>query len=214
MDKLFMVRSFFAIKKGGLKKSTITVKAHGLIGEGSERKVYEAKVVVLRNKKGKLKRGKTLKLALKRFDQIYEHDHPWSNPFVQVRNFNSLKELNTKKKLGLNIIPTYRLIEAPGKTPGIVATNLRILNWEFFKKVPEKTRKEVLEKIKSQMDIVKGEGFDIAFDAFALVKVKDGFVPYIADFKSIHPARSQLEIEKKLAEVEAHKSGNQSRKAK
>ncbi|MFA5931405.1 MAG: hypothetical protein WC821_03770 [archaeon] len=209
-----MVKSFFAIKKGGLKKSTITVREHGLIGMGSEREVHEAKVVVLRNKQGKLKRGKTLKLALKRFDQVYEHDHPWSNPFVQVRNFNSLKELNTKKKLGLNIIPTYRLIEAPTRTPGIVATNLRILNWEFFKKVPEKVKKEVLDKIKEQMDIVKSEGFDIAFDAFALVKVKDDLVPYIADFRSVHPSRSQAEIEKKLAQIEAHKNGNQSRKAK
>lgn len=202
-----MVKRFFATKKDPMKKSTIVVKEHGLIGRGSEKEVHEVRVIVERKKK-----QKKLNLALKRFDEIFNHEHPWSNPANQVKNYNFLRTMNIEKKLGLNIIPTFRLIEAPGKTPGIVATKLKVLDWKFLHHASEKVINEVISDMERQRAIVKREGFEIGIDAFVIAKKGDSLVPVIADFKAIRPMYSQSYLDHKLAQIEAHKKGSHLRK--
>ncbi len=198
-----MAKRFFATKKDPFKKSTIVVKSHGLLGIGSEKEVHDATVSVERGK-----RSKQREFVIKKFHEVETHNHSYSNPVIQVQNYNALKELNREKKLGLTIISTFRLIDAPGRTPGIVATRFRVLDWKYFPAVPAEVRENVMNEIQRQMKIVRDNGFTINFDAFVLASDGRNITPTIADFKFIHPRLAKETHEKysAAAEEQARKS--------
>jgi hypothetical protein len=195
-----MAKRFFATKLGAPgKRADIIVKDHTFIGRGSEKEVHDVKVVFERGAK---KRSKPF--ALKKFNEIQDHEHPWCNPVQQVKNYNALKKLNSDRKLGLKMIDTFRLIDAPGRTPGILATRLMTFSWRFFPKLPAEYREKVITEIQRQMTVVRENGYMINMDAFVLVQKGTEIVPVIADFKFIHPRVSKEDFERTTAAIREH----------
>lgn len=118
---LGFVRSFFV--PGTRVKE---IKRIRILGAGNEGTTYEVDVVL--DRYGKQRTVRMVEKQLKRAP--YLDFHPIRNFGAQFRIMNNLMTLNQKKRLGLRIVPTIRLLKG-NKTRGLsslITTKLNLLN--------------------------------------------------------------------------------------
>jgi hypothetical protein len=127
---------------------------------------------------------KTRKMVQKEFHEPYAGDVNYRAPRNQFKIMHELIALNRKKKLGLNINPTIRLMENPkkGKKPFLVMTKLNVRKYSDL----TADQKIQFRKISGQQrKILKDNGYRAGIDPFFPVLEKGKITAVIADFGNI-----------------------------
>ncbi len=161
-------------RKGG---TTVKVKRERFLGGGAEGTVFESELAVSKTGKEGSTRERQIRLARKEFGRhgLIDWGGNFRKPKKQFELVKELMDLNKKKKLGLRLPKTLRLIEE-GKTslaitfyPKYKKTGLRprLGFWQW------KEKKQFSEDKHRQIEILEREGIT------ALYKWGDVFAPLI-----------------------------------
>jgi len=161
-------------RKGG---TTVRVGQERYLGGRAEGTVFESKITVSKIGKDGSTRERTATLARKEFNRrsFIEWGGNFRKPKKQFVLVRELIDLNKKKKLGLRLPKTIRLIEEPGKIslattfyPKYEKTGLRkkLRFWQL------KEKRQFAEDVYRQIDILEREGY-------SALKWNDVFKPLI-----------------------------------
>jgi hypothetical protein len=127
---------------------------------------------------------RTRRMVQKEFHEPYAGDVNYRAPRNQFEIMHELIALNRKKKLGLNINPTIRLMENPekGKKPFLVMTKLNIRKWSSL----TVNQRIQFEKIRGQqIKILKENGYRTGGDSFFPILKDKKITAVISDFGNI-----------------------------
>ncbi len=165
-------RRFFAEKQRG-KGTWIYAddpEAGRFLGGRSEGNVYGGKYVVKRGS-----RERTVKLAEKVFYKKTPRNRMLRNPEKQFELVRELMELNRKKKLGLRLPPTVRLLKREGR-PTLLATWYRDRHGQELKAkhmLAKDEKAQYAEDRDRQIEALKSEGYTVTNEW------DDKFEPYL-----------------------------------
>lgn len=151
---------------GGRKPIRAKLEIGRKLGEGQEGIVREANLTLTKNG-----RTRTKQFVIKTFQSILPRKYSFRNPRKQFEVMQGLVELNKKKKLGIRIVPTIRLIKRRIVKDQLLVTRLNILE-----NLSQSQRKEYEDDLYRQRNIGLENGYKISIDSFKPVLGKDGKV--------------------------------------
>ncbi len=159
--------------------------------EGNEGDVVKAEVTF--DREGQ---EQTEHFALKKFRrQKPTNDSPTENSRYQFESMKRLVDLNDNEQLGLNIIPTFRVVKSRKRNPDLLLTLLKPED------VLDATElKSFNEDMQRQTEAARKHDWRINIDSFIPIRNEQGKVnAVIADFGSVFPPREVMtEIRKSL----------------